>query len=218
MSTLRLLILVILVATLGAAESLGQRQGVTRGGGSTSTSRPLSSTVLASWSSHWSNADGGTMALLVLWRGSPGWFTRGGSSGGSGAGGGSSGAGGSGGNYSYQWLSQGGLTFSIEFDLERKIVKLLNREFDLTQSNVVLVDRVDASDGPTIAGARWVEPGADAAPAAADAIEATIKRSPELFDYLQCHVPPPVPPASIPPEAHAMVTSMIAAMCERMRP
>ena len=207
----------ILVATIGAAESLGHGRGVTRGGGSTSTSRPLSSTVFASWSSHWSNADGGTMALLVLWRGSPGWFARGGSSGGSG-GGGSSGAGGSGGNYSYQWLSEGGLTFSIEFDLERKIVKLLNREFDLTHVNVVLVDRVDASDGPTIAGARWVEPGSDVAPAAADAIEATIKRSPELFDYLQCHVPPPDPPASIPPEAHAMITSMIAAMCERMRP
>jgi hypothetical protein len=214
----RLLAAAILVATLGAAEPFGQRQAIGRGGGSTSTSRPLSSTVFASWSSHWINADATTMALLVLWRGSPGWLARGGSSGGSGAAGGSSGAGGSGGHYSYQWLSEGGLTFWIEFDLERKIVELLNREFDLTHVNVVLVDRVDAADGPTIAGARWVEPGSDVAPGAADAIEATIKRSPELFDYLQCHVPPPDPPASIPPEAHAMITSMIAAMCERMRP
>ena len=215
-SSVRLLTTSILVAALGAAEPAGQRQGVSRGGGSSSTSRPLSSTVFASWSLHWSNADGSTLALLVLWRGSPGWFARGGSSGGSG--GGASGAGGSSGTYSYQWLSQGGLTFSIEFDLERKIVKLLDREFDLTRSNVVLIDRVDASDGPTIVGERWVGPESDASSAAADAIEATIKRSPELFDYLQCQIPPPAPPAPIPPEAQAMITSMIAAMCERMRP
>ena len=212
--TVRLVILSILVATLGVAAPASQRQSVSRGGGSSSTSRPLSATVFASWSLQWSNVDGSTMALLVLWRGSPGWFARGSSSGGSG--GGSSRGGGSGSGYSYQWLSQGGLTFSIEFDVERKIVRLLDREFDLTQSNVVLVDRVDASDGPTIAGTRWVEPPSDGAPAGE--IEATIKRSPELFDYLQCHVPPPPPPPPIPPEAQAMITSMIAAMCERMRP
>jgi hypothetical protein len=213
--TVRRVVTSILVATLGAVEPSGQRQGISRGGGSGSTSRPLSATVFASWSMHWSNTDGSTMAVLILWRGSPGWFTRGASSGGSG--GGSSGAGGSGSGYSYQWLSQGGLTFSIEFDIERRIVKLLDREFDLTHANVVLVDRVDASDGPTIAGTRWVEPTSDVAPAA-DAIETTIKHSPELFDYLQCHVPPPPPPAPIPPETQTMITSMIAAMCERMRP
>ena len=215
--TVRLVITSILIATLGVAAPASERQSVSRGGGSSSTSRPLSSTVFASWSLQWSNADGSTMVLLVLWRGSPGWFARGASGGGAGGGAASSAAGGSGGNYSYQWLSQGGLTVSIEFDRERKIVKLLDREVDLTRSNVVLVDRVDASDGPTIAGTRWVEPASDGAPAA-DEIEATIKRSPELFDYLQCHIPPPPPPAPIPPEAQAMITSTIAAMCERMRP
>jgi hypothetical protein len=148
----------ILVATLGVVELSGQRQGVSRGGSSGSTSRPLSATVFASWSMHWSHTDGSTMALLVLWRGSPGWFARGASSGGS------SGASGSSSGSSYQWLSQGGLTFWIEFDIERKIVKLLEREVDLTKSNVVLVDRVDAPDGPTIVSARWVEPAADALP------------------------------------------------------
>ena len=56
--------------------------------------------------------DGSKTTLLVLWRGTPGWFARrGGRNGaGGGASGGSSGGSASGGSYEYQYFSQGGLT------------------------------------------------------------------------------------------------------------
>jgi len=49
---------------------------------------------------------------------------------------------------------------------------------------------VDSVNGATIVGYRWVEPGPPAPPvvpdAASDPIAGVIRRSPELFEYLQC--------------------------------
>src|SRR6185369_11217154 len=78
----------------------GQTRGF--GGGGTSTSRVASPTVVASWMSHENYVDGKATTLLVLWRGTPGWFTKGG--GGSSGSGGS--AGGGGGSTGYQHVSE----------------------------------------------------------------------------------------------------------------
>jgi hypothetical protein len=73
--------------------------------------------------SHESFADGSKTTLLVLWRGKPGWFSkgRGGSGGASGVGGSSGGGSGGSGSYSYQYFSEGGLTFMMEFDYDKRI-------------------------------------------------------------------------------------------------
>jgi hypothetical protein len=201
-------ILALLVCALAGVLS-GQARGVASGGAGMTTARVTSPAVVASWMSHESAADGTTTTLLVLWRGTPGWFSRGGRGGGSGAG--SSGGFVGRGSYAYQSFSEGGLTFTLEFDHERHTAKLLNQEFSLKDTNVVLVDFVD-SPGPAVVGARWVEPGPPAPPAvpgaAPDPVAGVIRRSPELFDYLRCDLGMP----------DTAMSAMITMVCGLMRP
>ena len=173
-----------------AVDLSAQARGFIQGGGGSSTSRVASPAVVASWSAHENYADGSATTLLVLWRGTPGWFMKGGRSGGfaGGGSGGSSGFGRSG--YAYQYVSQGGLTFLMEFDYDKRIVKMLNQEISLKETNIVLVDFVDSTSGPTIVGYRWVDPAPPAPDAQTyvDPIAAIIRRTPELFEYLQCDI------------------------------
>jgi hypothetical protein len=185
-----------------------QARGFARGGGGMSTSRVASPTVVASWVSHGNYADGSTTTLLVLWRGTPGWFSKGGSGGASGGGSGGSAGAGRGGSYAYEYVSQGGLTFMMEFDYDKRIVKMLNQEISLEEANVVLVDFVDSTTGPTIVGHRWVDPAPPGPPSAADPIAAVIKRTPELFDYLRCDLSLSDP----------MMNAMMPIICGQMRP
>jgi hypothetical protein len=126
----------ILAALLTIANMQPKLSAQGRGGGGTSTSRVASPMVYASWASHWSNADGTTVTLLVLWRGSsPGWFAKG-AQGGSGRTSGGGGSSGPDGTYrSFQTFTVGGQTFEVELDLGRKVVKLLNQEISLQTAN-----------------------------------------------------------------------------------
>lgn len=174
-----------------------------RGGGGMSTDRVASPAVVASWRAHDNYADGSSTTLLVLWRGMPGWFAaRSGSSGG----GHSSGGGGS-----YQYFTYGTRTFTMEFDDDKKIVKMVNQEISLKDANVILVDFVDSAAGPTIVGHRWVEPGPPAPPLVAgateDPIAGVIRRSPELYEYLRCDLTVPDP----------LMNAMMPIICGMMR-
>jgi hypothetical protein len=171
------------------SHALGQARQFISGGRGSSMSKIASPVVVASWREREGYADGDTTTLLVLWRGTPGWFMAGGrgtSSGSSGGGGG----GGSGFSYSHEYMTYGGHTFDIEFNDEKKTVRLLNQEISLKDTNVVLVDFVDSTGGPTIVGYRWVAPGSPAPPvvdgAFADPVAGVIMRSPELYEYLRC--------------------------------
>ena len=197
----------------GRAPLAAQARGFARGGGGMSTARVISPTVAVSWTSHQNYADGMTTTLLVLWRGTPGWFSRGGRGGASG--GGSGGGSGTNGSYSYQYFSEGGLTFMMEFDYDKRIVKLLNREISLKDSNVVLDDFVDSTNGPTVVGERWIEPGPPSPPivpgAEPDPIAGIISRTPELFEYLRCG-------ERMPDLGTPGISQMLAFLCGRMRP
>ena len=118
--------------------------------------------------------------LLVLWRGRPAWFTRGGA--GHSSGGGGSSSDGSGG----EWISYGGLTLGL--DIKADVVRIKDQEISLRDTNVVLVDFVDSTAGATIVATRWIDPHLART---GDPVTAIIKRSPELFDFLRCdlHVP-----------------------------
>jgi hypothetical protein len=198
----------VLLAVL-AAGAAPQRS--TYSGGS--TSRIASPAVVASWTSHENYADGSTTTLLVLWRGTPGWFTKGGYAGGGSGGGSGAGAGsGQSGSYAYQYMTQGGLTFMLEFDYDKRTVRILNEVLSLRDVNVVLVDFVDSAGGAAIVGWRWIEPGPPAPPivpgAAADPVAGVIRRSPELFDYLRCDLRVP----------QAAMNAMVSMVCGLMRP
>jgi len=188
----------------------GQARQSTSGGGGFSTSKMASPAVVASWRTHENYADGSTTTLLVLWRGTPGWFVaRGGASSGAGSGGGGSFASSS--SYAYEYITYGGRTFAMEFDDNRKIVKLLNQEISLTDTNVVLVDFVDSPERTAIVGYRWIEPGPPAPPlvngAAADPVAGVIMRSPELYEYLRCDLKVSDP----------LISFMMPAICGLMR-
>jgi hypothetical protein len=181
-----------------------QLRGRVNGGGGMSTSRVASPTVVASWVSHDNYANGSHTTLLVLWRGTPGWFS---SKGGRGGGGGGSGSGQTG-SYAYEYVYEGGLTFLMEFDYDKSVVKILNQEISLNETNVVLVDFVDSANGPAISGYRWVDPAPPDSPAAVDPIASVIKRTPELFDYLRCDVSLPDP----------VMKAFLPIICGQMRP
>jgi hypothetical protein len=161
-------------------------------GQTSSSSRPLSATVVSTYV-----VRNGDLALLVLWRGSPGWFSRGG-------GGHSSSGGGGGGTPGREvgsfTLTYGGRTFSIDFDYTAGVARLLGQEILLAGTNVVLVDDVDRQTGARVVGRLRVDPTLSGAavsrPRTVDDDPAIIavRRSPEAATFLQCGVPMPVPP------------------------
>ena len=193
-----------------AIDLCGQGRGfATRGGTSTSTSRIASPTVVASWTSHENHSDGSAATLLVLWRGTPGWFAKGGRGAGSGGGGWAGGAGaGRRESYAYEYVSHGGLTFMMEFDYEKAIAKILNQEISLKETNVLLVDFVDSTTGPAMVGYRWIEPAPADQSTGADPIVAIIKRTPELFEFLRCDLTLSDP----------LQNAMVSRICAQMRP
>jgi len=201
--------LALLLATTSAGSAVAiarpaQARGYSGGGGGSSTSRIVSPSVVASWMSHDYYADGSVTTLLVLWRGSVGWFSKGASGGGSGGGFGSTGSG----SWAYEYLTQGGRTFSMGFDYDKRIVKILNEEISLVTSNVVLVDFVDSANGPTIVGTRWVDPAPNDQTPPPDAIAAIVRRSIELFEYLRCDAAVDDP----------VLKTMMPIICAQMRP
>ena len=206
LSTLLSVSAVSLLAVISPDVS-AQSRGFVNGGGGSSGSRVASPTVVASWVSHDNYANGSHTTLLVLWRGTPGWFASKGGRGGGSGGGSGSGAGQSG-SYAYEYVYEGGLTFMMEFDYDKSVVKILNQQISLKETNVVLVDFVDSANGPVIAGYRWVDPAPPDPPAAVDPIASVVKRTPELFDYLRCDVSLPDP----------VLNAYMPIICGQMRP
>jgi hypothetical protein len=188
-----------------AAHAAGDRGFDTHG---TSTSRVVSPAVVASWVSHDDSLLRRPLTLLVLWRGTPGWFSKGRRNDASGmaAGSGSSLGTGASQAYAYEYVSRGGLTFTMAFDYDRRIVKILDQQISLAETNVMLIDFVDSS--PAVVGRRWVDPPAPSADAALDPIIAVIKRAPDLFDYLRCDLSLPDPREN----------ALMPVLCAQVRP
>jgi hypothetical protein len=193
---------------LCSSRAVAQTGKFIAGGRTSSTSRIASPAVVASWRARDSYADGSTTTLLVLWRGTSGWFAAGGRGGSSGS---SGGGGGFGLSHADEYLTYGGRTFTMQFDDDKKIVRLLNQEISLKDTNVVLVDFVDSTGGPAIVGYRWVEPAPPPPPivagGAADPIAGVIMRSPELYEYLRCDLK----------MADPLMNAMMPMMCGLMR-
>lgn len=154
-----------------------------------SASRPLSATVISTYV-----ARDGELTLLVLWRGSPGWYSRGEGHSSSSGGGGQPGH-----EVGSVSLTYGGRTLSIDFDYSAGRARLLDQEILLADTNVVLVDDVDAPSGAQIVGRRRVVPTLPQGSSPAlrtiddDPAVTAIRRAPEVGAFLQCDVPVPVP-------------------------
>ncbi len=169
--------LLVVVAWFSAGQNHGaaQRQprppaGPTQG----SAERVLSPTVVGAWFTHSDAPGSNTLDLLVLWRGSPGWFLRGGSSGGSGGGDGT-------GRRSLS-VRYDDLVLQVMFDGLARVVEIDGRNVPLNDDNVVLVDDVDSAAGLKVVKTLRVDPTLPDA----TRVEIAIRRSPELVAYLRC--------------------------------
>ncbi len=172
-------------------------------GGSSSTTAPVSPSVMATVMTVGGEPGKGALDLLVLWRGSPGWYWR---AEGRGGGGSSSSGGGmfgrSGAEVRTEFISQGGINLSIRFEPASRRLWILDQPVTLGDANVVLVDGVDEPTGPRVVATIRIEPAYDAAtdqppgmlamrPSGAPPLQEVppqtfIRRSPELVAFLQC--------------------------------
>lgn len=116
------------------------------------------------------------LELVVVWRGSPGWFLKGNERHSSG--------GGSGHTFS-STVRYGGTEVSFEFigAAARRVI-LPDRSVDLGDHNVVLVDDVDAPTGPRFIKSLRIDPAIEELGLPAPAVV----RSLELVEFLQCEV------------------------------
>jgi len=159
------------------------------GAGSSGGTGPVSPSVLATTMSVVDAAGRGTLELLVLWRGSPGWFRKSGGASGSG-GGGTMGAG-PGPMVRTEWVSQGGVSLRVRFDSVARRAWIQDNEIVLNDANVVLVDDVDSSAGPQIVRTLRIDPEYETAPMRPMPTHMFIRRSPELVEFLQCDLAVP---------------------------
>jgi hypothetical protein len=115
-----------------------------------------------------------TLNLMVLWRGSNGWFLK-------------SGARGSGGGGTQRTLTAratfGGLDLLAELDFQPREARIQGKPVVLkpADANVILVDGVE---GPDLRVASTLK--IDPAMASDREIEPLFKRSPEVLAFLQC--------------------------------
>ena len=138
-----------------------------------STSRPVSATVVATTMVR--TIDGASaLDLMVLWRGSNGWFLK-------------SGARGSGGRGTQQTRSAratfAGLDLLAELDLWPRAVRIQGKPATLkpADANVILVDGVEGPDLRVVSTLKI-----DPAMTSDRQIEPLFKRSPEVLAFLQC--------------------------------
>ena len=174
--------------------------------GSTSTSVPVSPSVMATVMGVISRDGRGEIELLVLWRGTPGWVLRNGGSGSSSGGGGAMGAP-TGESTHSAWFSQGGVNLQLRFEPKSRKLWILDREVALNNDNVVLVDDVDSVTGAQVVRTLRIDPAFTPVtrqlPPGYPVRERLgpmtmmmpppqefIRRSPELVEFLRCDVVP----------------------------
>jgi hypothetical protein len=156
-------------------------QGAPMDGSWSSPTSVISPVVMASWFT--TRAPNGVeqLELLVLWRGTPGWFLHPGGSGGSGGGPASS----------HTWITRirgdRTLTLTLDYDPPKRLVVVQGTRLELAGNNVVFVDDVDSSDGPRVTRTTSI---ARAMPGSPGQIGLVLRNSPEIMSFLRCDSAP----------------------------
>jgi hypothetical protein len=148
--------------------------------GTTATSsgtRVISPVAVVTWVTTYGNDGIHVLDLIVLWRGSPGWFSRGSGSGTS--------SGGSMASF-HSTIRYGGLGLLLEFESKTRVAQIQGKSVPLHDDNVILVDDVDATGGPSVIGTLRVDPALSVADNGYPLIEPVLRRSPEIVTFLRC--------------------------------
>src|SRR5262245_3661811 len=163
----RLLTCLAVAVTILAAPAA---QSSSNGGSAT-----MSPSVVGSYFVSRDGNDVATLELVVLWRGSPGWFMR------------------SNGFASEHGLSplpgrvydirQGGVRLTMSFNAATRVARVLDQDVPLTNgANVILVDDVDGPSGPRVVKTLKV----NGALGSNRVLNYLILDTPELLDYMRC--------------------------------
>lgn len=141
-----------------------------------------------------------TLELIVLWRGTPGWFATQSSSGSGGRVGS-----GTGGGVWRERIQRGEHELEVSFTFATRTAIVQGKEVSLRDANAILVDRVDSPAGPRVVGTLKVDArlGSEPGPAA---ILPVLGRSREILEYLRCDVPLP----------DARMQERLAPICQRI--
>jgi hypothetical protein len=118
-----------------------------------------------------------TLDLLVLWRGAPGWYLKGGHSA-------ASGGGDDKGHVNVQ-MQRGGVELDLTLDRQKGVAVIAGNEVVLDGANVVLVDGVGVPGGLTFAGTGSVDPKVEDLKTGAYAV---LRGAPDLIPFLRCEV------------------------------
>lgn len=167
--------LVVTLLCMTASTIRGQQArlspNVPRGfGGATGVISPV---VVAQWFASRTNRVE-ELELLVLWRGTPGWFLQ---PGGSGESGGALGT-------HYTWIKYGAVDLSLDFEESTRRVTIQGKNtIELGANNVLFVDEVDSEAGPRTVGLILVP---RAMPGSAGQIAPILRSSPRIMSFLRC--------------------------------
>jgi len=170
-------LLIAIAAALVGPAAVASQSSRPRESARVAGSRPtqiMSPVVMASWITEQSSDGVERLQLLVLWRGTPGWFLPDGPSGVS--------SGGSGGRYQTT-ITEGDLKLTLDYDSSRRIAMVQGKTIDLARNNVVFVDKVDSPTGPQVVGTMAVE---RTMPGSAGQIGLVLRTSSEIMAFLQC--------------------------------
>jgi hypothetical protein len=171
----------------------------------------ISSTVVSIYCGH-REGDDEMLDLLVLWRGTPGWFNR---AGGRGSSGGSSGVGAGRGTkgFAYQYSTYGDITIGVDLNFDANTAKIGEEVFALDSVNIVFIDGVGEPGGGRVYDTRWIEPKL---PLVGDPNVLIAQRSREVVNYLRCDIPMPAPQTTtrMPP----IPVPLVITVCERLQP
>jgi hypothetical protein len=152
----------------GAVAAGGQRRP-----GSVQTSYIVSPVVVATVMATRAADGAETLDLLVLWRGSPGWFFRDGGTGSSGGGTGT---------WVYATARYGDLQLQLSLDTAARIAIVQGTRVELKDANIVLVDGADTR--AVVVGMLRADPLLADAPR----IEPVLRSSARLLEFLRCDV------------------------------
>jgi hypothetical protein len=163
----------------------------------------VSATVVATFCGHRQDANE-MLDLLIVWRGSPGWFQNRHFGGG---GGGFNKFGGGTRGYVAMHQAYGDVTISFDADFDANTVTIGDQTVALGGMNTIVVDKVDRPGVHQISATRRTAPRL---PLGGDVNLILVRRSRDLLHDLQCDIPMPTPPFGVPQPP-------VITVCEKLR-
>jgi hypothetical protein len=144
-----------------------------------SATQPASSVAVVTWVTRYGHDGVHALELLVVWRGQPGWFMRGGPRVSSGGGSGSS----------FHATSRfGDVELQLGVESAAHTAEIQGKHVILGDSNVILVDSVDSADRLRVVAQLHVDPEVVLLNNGYPDIDAVLMRSADVVSFLQCDV------------------------------